>query len=299
MDQLRSELGNQVRVWLHGRGLTDETIKAFNLGWNPQNWWPKREAWGLPEVLKENGRPKKLLVPEGLVIPKVTEDGIVRVRIRRPEGEPRYYLLPGSETGALCIPGGPAHVVLESELDAILLSQEAGDLATMIALGSASNRPDQVATDLLQKAETILIALDSDDAGAKQAWQWWAQHFPQSKRWLCIKGKDPSEARQNGLNLRNWIVAGLIGHQELQSAQPSGLTEEQVGAVQGKPPPMIQTETSEIEDGHSDDSPEWQSPFPQKCDWCTNSAVCQKPSRARFGLQLRHHCKHFFGKGST
>ena len=34
--------------------------------------------------------------------------------------------------------------------------------------------------------------------------------MPRAKRWLTIQGKDPSEARQNGLDLRAWVMAGLL-----------------------------------------------------------------------------------------
>ena len=166
-----TDQGKEALSWLHGRGLTDQTVKAFRLGWNPQNWWPTREAWGLPTVQKDDGKPKKLWLPVGLVIPKRTADHIVKVKIRQPAGDPRYYLVPGSDTtGPLLIPGGPACIVVESELDAILLYQEAGDLAATIALGSVSIKPDQEAAATLERAETILLALDADKAGAEYAW---------------------------------------------------------------------------------------------------------------------------------
>jgi hypothetical protein len=57
--------------------------------------------------------------------------------------------------------------------------------------------------------------MDSDEAGAKAAWQFWPETYgPKMKRWPCIKGKDPSEARKNGLNVREWIIAGLFGSEE-------------------------------------------------------------------------------------
>jgi DNA primase len=234
--QLWSETDTSARDWLHGRGLTDETIKVFRLGWNPQDWFIKqRTAWGLHETLNDKGKPKKLWLPLGLVIPKLTEDSIVRLRFRRPDGDPRYYLLPGSETGALCIPGGPACVVVESELDATLLHQDAGDLATMIALGSAQARPDHAAAALLDQAETILVSLDSDEAGAKAAWQWWAQHYPKAKRWPVIRGKDPTEARQNGLDLRAWILAGLPAQEPVEL--PAAQAEPAIMAALGNPYP--------------------------------------------------------------
>ena len=58
-------------------------------------------------------------------------------------------------------------MIVESELDAILLHQEAGDLVQVIALGSASARPEQDTVQILRDAETILLSLDNDPAGIK------------------------------------------------------------------------------------------------------------------------------------
>ena len=99
-------------------------------------------------------------------------------------------------------------MVVESELDAILLDQEAGDLISVIGMGSASNRPDQVAHKLLESAEVVLYSFDADLAGTK-AWPWWETHYKNSKRWPPIEGKDPTEAFKNGLDIREWVSAGM------------------------------------------------------------------------------------------
>jgi hypothetical protein len=53
------------------------------------------------------------------------------------------------------------------------------------------------------------VSLDSDVAGAKASWKWWLNHYQHARRWPCIKGKDPGEAYQNGLDIRAWTLAGL------------------------------------------------------------------------------------------
>jgi hypothetical protein len=40
-------------------------------------------------------------------------------------------------------------------------------------------------------------------------WLWWQKHFKQSRRWPTIKGKDPGEAYRNGINIRDWVMAGI------------------------------------------------------------------------------------------
>ncbi|GKT10537.1 primase-helicase zinc-binding domain-containing protein [Desulforhabdus sp. TSK] len=211
---LWSDVGTESLGWLkEQRGLIDETIKTFRLGWNPQDWYPKREVWGLPTKLKENDRPKKLVLPTGLVIPKLQNGKILRLRTRRavPYNGSRYSDLPGSNKGALVIPGGKGKVVVvvESDLDALLIWQEAKDLVTVMALGSAQARPDEEASNVLEGVQDILVALDVDDAGANEAWHWWRKHFSKARRWPPVRGKDPGEMWKVGVDVRLWIKAGL------------------------------------------------------------------------------------------
>jgi DNA primase len=213
IEQLWSDAGKEGSDWLSGRGISEATAKAFHLGWNPQECWLKRAIWGVPEELNDRGRPKKLWIPGGLVIPVIDNGTVHQIRIRRsaPDADPRYILISGSSMRALVIPGRDVNtaMVLESALDAILVHQEADDLVTTVALGSAQMRPDEATTQMLRQAKTILISLDSDDAGAKAAWQWWTQHFTQAKRWPPVRGKDPAEMRAAGVAVRDWVLVGL------------------------------------------------------------------------------------------
>ncbi|MDO9532630.1 MAG: toprim domain-containing protein [Deltaproteobacteria bacterium] len=199
--------------WLtEKRGLNLKTIKAAGLGFLPIDRWETAPAWGLVEVLKDDGTAKKLWFPRGLTIPLCQNDQVLRLRIRRPksDGDPRYYLVRGSDTRAMILgTDKPVAVLVESELDVLLLSQEAGDLVNVVALGNAQTRPDQETADLLNQSQLILVALDNDQAGAKESWQWWAAHYPQAHRWPPVAGKDPGDMLAAGVNLRVWIEAGL------------------------------------------------------------------------------------------
>ena len=82
-------------------------------------------------------------------------------------------------------------------------------------MGSATQRPDKQTHELLNAAPVILISLDTDNAGTKAAWKFWPETYgKKAKRWPTIQGKDASEAKVNGLDLRTWIVAGLFGTEE-------------------------------------------------------------------------------------
>lgn len=210
--------------WLSARGISAETAVQFRLGWNPgengKDLYRPRKVWGLDEITKEDGRPKALWIPRGLVIPYIAGGIVRRIRIRRPEGEPRYYVIPGSSMSTMLLePGRRAFVVVESELDAIAVV--AGNtLAGAVGLGSVAAKPDQEAFAVLSGALSILNALDYDAAGAK-AMTWWAGQFKRSARWPVPKGKDPGDAVRMGTDLKRWIEAGLPPALTLEDPAPA------------------------------------------------------------------------------
>ncbi len=209
----------EVLAYLASRGIREETIVGHGLGWCEKKGggdvYRSRESWGLPAVCGNNGRKKALWLPRGLIIPFFDETGdVVKLRIRR-AGELklfpglRYYFVPGGVNVTTVLnPDRPAHVVVESDLDAYLVAQEAGDLVGTLCLGSSAAKPDRRAAAVLRQSHHILNALDFDGAGAK-AWQWWKREFPESVRWPVPRGKDPGEAYQAGVDIRKWIMAGL------------------------------------------------------------------------------------------
>lgn len=210
---LWGEQGKDVLDTLHGKALSDKSIKSAGLGWNSINRFRSREEWGLPDEIKPDGKAKKLWIPKGLVIPCYADGQIIRLRVRcaDPGEYSKYILVPGSVVQPMAW-GMDKNTLLivESELDGVLVNQEAGDLVGVIALGSAQAKPEETTHEALTKANIILNALDSDEAGARAAWSFWSQTYGvKVKRWPCIKGKDPSEAWANGLNIRAWVIAGL------------------------------------------------------------------------------------------
>ena len=223
---------------LAARGINLETVRHFRLGWNPgkdgKDLFRPRESWDLPTEMKCD-RKKKLWLPIGLVIPMFVHGYVHRLRIRRPDGsKPTYYIIPGSSMATWVMPpennsppgrGGRdlprqcastagadgvcrVFVIVESELDGILLWQEARDVTGIISVGSSSTRPNLTAIKLLQKSSWILNALDFDQAGAN-ALLWWTNHFSQHHRWPVPAGKDPGEAFQAGIDLKEWIISGF------------------------------------------------------------------------------------------
>jgi len=216
---LWSPKGDVMRQWLHDvKGLSDDSIKVSGLGYNLTDIYESRGTWGLEASLKDNGTEKKQWIPAGLIIPYIVGGQVLRLRIRRdePGDGSRYIVVSGSSMEPMAWgQDKAAAVIVESELDGLLLNQEAGDLCGVIAMGTATAKPDTATHEALNAAAVILISLDADDAGIKSSWQFWPEIYgTKAKRWPCINGKDPSEARLNGLDLRAWVVAGIFRTEE-------------------------------------------------------------------------------------
>jgi DNA primase len=227
-ERLRSSRYKYVKKWMKARGLKAEAIERYSLGWNDENLTYQRASLGLPEKVDDQGHASGVWIPEGLVIPCYRNNLIHKVSIRRSawrdldtppsHGAPRYVMVPGSSAKANMLLGEVKKyaVVVESDLDAILLHQLAGDIVTVIAMGSVANKPDYEVTRLLRRAKVFLVALDGDGAGMNATRTWWLPHFPNGKWWLVINGKDPGEAYRLGDDLRLWIRAGLPDKSSLQ-----------------------------------------------------------------------------------
>jgi len=216
IDCLWSERGAGTRAWLRDeKGLSDATIKAAGLGFNPADIYEPRGTWGLEPSLKDDGSGRRQWLPAGLVIPFVVVGAVHRLRIRRddPGDGPRYVIISGSSSAPMAWNlERAAAVIVESELDGLLLNQEAGDLAGVVSMGSAQAKPDRITHEALTAVAVILASLDSDEAGARAAWAFWPETYGmRAKRWPSIKGKDASDARLNGLDLRTWIMSGIFG----------------------------------------------------------------------------------------
>lgn len=210
--------------YLRQRGFHDQTIAQSKLGYsiNPtsystRDFFRERAEWGLINEYKENGHAKKLWLPSGIVIPTMSNDGcITKLKIRRQEWSPKdplpkYVEIAGSMTcpSVFGDPASKAIIILESELDAILIQQEAKDICCSIALGGSTKRPDFQTDRLLRNSSLILWSLDNDEAGRKAA-LWWRVTYPHLIFWPAPAGKSPGDAlKDHNVNLRDWLSTGI------------------------------------------------------------------------------------------
>jgi DNA primase len=180
--------GKNARAYLHGRGLTDQTIRAAGLGFTPVVSIPTRAG-------------DRCFRFSGIVIPWRDGARLTRIKIRRiDDGKPKYaeaysdrpLIFPDP---AVIRPGKPL-IVCEGELDALLLAQQLPE-ASVITLGSASARTDPAVLSKMLSSPCWFIALDADAAGDSAA-----AKFPASA--VRVRPPDPDkdwgEVHAGGVN---------------------------------------------------------------------------------------------------
>ncbi len=196
------------------RGINPGTAELFFLGYIPKLLRYDREDFGF-SLRHKDELDRPIYIPSGFTIPILREEELYGVQIRRdePYRDQRYFTIPGSELRPMVFRGKSTEsiIVVESYLCGILVFQETKGRYTIVALGSASVRPDDDADSILRSAKTVLVALDSDAAGAQHAWHNWMGRYPNATRCPIPSrfGKDPTDAHLNGLVLEEWVNAGI------------------------------------------------------------------------------------------
>jgi len=195
--------GEKARTWLHHRGLRDDTLRSWRIGYH-----------------LSDQRLHGLFVPRGIVIPCFVDDMVWYIKVRRPVPPlpgPKYRQVAGGKAALFGLDhlGGHRTVVIcEAELDALLLWQEAGDFVDVVALGSKVTRPPLTWLMRLVGATTWLLALDCD---ADDAAAWWGEFSARVRRVHVPQGNDITEFTQTGGDLRAWVEFHLNRGNALES----------------------------------------------------------------------------------
>ena len=191
-DQLKSKSGRGAREYLKNRGITEETIKTFRLGFGPDSW----EA--LSTHLRQKGATHEQLEKSGLVVKKDEGGSYDRFRGRlifpvfdaqgkpiafggrtlEPEGEPKYLNSP--ETPAYTkgrhlfglnltrdeIRRNGFAILVEGYLD-LIVPYQFGVRNVVASLGTALT-PEQVKL-IGRFARKVVVNYDGDRAGVQAA----------------------------------------------------------------------------------------------------------------------------------
>ncbi len=213
---------HQALDYLRGRGLTDQTIQRFKLGYcaTGDRLTYRREISGMR-------------VWRGIVIPLEVQGTIWAIKIRLLPGVPcrciqcgavlptpgactkcgknnKYNGVKGNKTAAIynadSLAGSDMALMCEGEFDCMIAHQELNDVIPCITMGSSANRPDMATwAKYLLPLGLMLAAYDTDDAGEAGA-NALASLSKRIKRIALPAGiKDINEYHQAGGNLWDWI----------------------------------------------------------------------------------------------
>jgi len=193
--------GQRALDYLRQRGLRDETIKAFSLGFSP------------------GGDISGLYVKHGITIPCTVNGEVWYVKIRLPSTKPeeeKYICVPGSKTAAIYnadkLRGCDAALFVEGEFDVLIAHQTFYDLVPCVSLGSATNTPDLASWGAyLLPLKTILSCYDADKAGEAGAEMLSNLAGERVKLAPLPSGnwKDINDFYKAGGDLRSWVMSYL------------------------------------------------------------------------------------------
>ena len=222
-------------AYLRGRGFTDEAIRAARLGLVQNLMVPKSDGTGSFAL-------------SGISIPWFDGDRLAKINVRRfgNVAKGRRYMQVFQDRPSLYAPFGVRYgwplIVCEGELDALLLAQELGRVASVATLGSASGEPSPEALRAIRRAPRLFIATDADPAGERAATLWpsWAVRVsPEGgKDWGEVHVRDPLAI------LRAWpehlptLKAELLAEAEWE-AKAERLAIMRADGIEGEPEPSL------------------------------------------------------------
>lgn len=190
-------------TWLANRGLSIETVTSAQIGFNPEDHYGDPIKWGLSPT-------EKVWLPRGIVIPCFHDQQLKYLKIRRPSGDPKYYICKGS-TGFLY--GGHTFknaltgFLFESEFDALLAYQTLpGVGCAALPAGNCIHTEWQPIFDPI---EDLIIAYDQDAEGQKAAEKLITTIPAFHKAGILPQSKDLSEYFQSGGDVLEWLLGEL------------------------------------------------------------------------------------------
>ncbi|WP_165249798.1 CHC2 zinc finger domain-containing protein [Paludisphaera soli] len=163
-ERLWSPNGVEAIVYLRGRGLNDETIRAARLGFVESARVPTKDG-------------VRSYRASGIVLPWFDGERLALVKIRQLKGaRPKYVeafrdrprIFPGPEA----IQTGLPLIVVEGEFDCLLMAQQLHDVAGVVTLGSAASRLDEDVRRAVKSCRSLFTAHDADNAGDMAAECW-------------------------------------------------------------------------------------------------------------------------------
>lgn len=211
-----SPKSSAARGYLNGRGLSDETIKNYRLGYNNGD----RKISGL-------------WLFEGFTIPTVIHNDIWQIRTRTPpkhvgrvvfNGDrvlKKYEGITGNKTGLMGadrLAAAHTAILCAGEFDSMLAQQYAPDGVACVTFGSETKRLSLRWQIALRKITRLIVAYDNDETGDK-GFASVRKIVPNALRARVPKGKDIGEYLAGGGDIGAWIreITGT-GHDDIEAA---------------------------------------------------------------------------------
>lgn len=197
-----------IERYLASRGLTLETARLLGFGFS------------LDKVRLEDGSLREipfLVIPwykdkaAGTLYRKI---GRRNLHEPRPEEEPKYKVRWQSDNdmlylGETLLEQKRPTFLVESELCAATILQEAGDLVNVVATGSAIHGKGAVTEARLRRQPFVFVAFDTDEDGEKASKHWLGKlDSTKSIRYKPL-AHDVNEMHTRGLSVRKWVEDGL------------------------------------------------------------------------------------------
>src|SRR6266581_352525 len=204
---LWSDKGDRALNYLQGRGLSADTIQYARLGFCPRWYSESLTNWGLLPI--QTLEEEEIKIPEGIVIPWFVEGKVWKLSVRRPDKS--YFQCLGSSDALYntdSMQPGMTVMLVESEIDALSVHQEAGDLIASVATGGTSKGQTLRWVNQLKQAPGLLIGFDADEAGNAGNASW-LKKIPQALRWMpWHHDVNQMLIEFDGL-VRTWVEMGL------------------------------------------------------------------------------------------
>jgi len=212
------ESNPEMQSLLQRIGFTRKSIERAWLGINTVEKIDDRPLWGLKEKKEQGGGSVLLTLPPGLIVPRFREARLSRIEICRTDFAESIHpqksvMIEGSEEAPRAFPAASAGedtpwIVVATEIEALLLEQEAGDACSVIALKNAKEKPPKEAEKAIKDAPVILVVFPEkgmDDAEVKK----WQAAYPNARGIELPHGINILEAGRMKVDLRQWIMEAL------------------------------------------------------------------------------------------
>jgi uncharacterized protein YjbI with pentapeptide repeats len=199
-------------------GFTRKTIERAWLGVNLEEKTEERTLWGLEEKKDADGGSVSLRLPPGLVVPRFQEAHLNRIEICNTDFREKIdpmesSLIEGSEESPRVLPAAVVDddtpwIVAATELEALLLEQEAGDACSIIVLKDSGEKPPKDAAEAMKDSPALLVVFPEKGMAEAKIMKW-RSVYPNSRGIELPRGKDVLDAVGKKVDLRQWIMEAL------------------------------------------------------------------------------------------